>query len=200
MVVVVFPSPAGVGVIAVTRMSFPSGLFSFAPRMERSSFALALPYSSTYFSSIPAYPLTFESLFANGSATVSNLNITPEINDKSRVRYQASIVATVYLTDADGNTVTANGTLNFYQDVLLKVPTDFSEPYTIEVAVIARSRVGNLTAPNELSVRLCATIVTRVTQRREIVIPTYGDCIYPVCTTPSQNCSGLTALPTFTED
>lgn len=152
------------------------------------------------FSSIPAYPLTFESLFANGSATVSNLNITPEINGKNRVRYQASIVATVYLTDADGNTVTANGTLNFYQDVLLKVPTDFSEPYTIEVAVIARSRVGNLTAPNELSVRLCATIVTRVTQRREIVIPTYGDCVYPVCTTPSQNCSGLTALPTFTED
>ena len=152
------------------------------------------------FSSISAYPLTFESLFANGSATVSNLNITPEINGKSRVRYNASIVATVYLTDANGNTVTASGTLNFYQDVLLKIPTDFSVPYSIEVAVIARSSVGNLTSTNELSVRLCATIVTRVAQRREIVIPTYGDCVYPVCTTPPQNCGGLTSLPTFTDE
>ena len=53
MVVVVLPSPAGVGVMAVTSISLPSGfLFSFI--RERSIFALYLPYCSTYLSSMPA--------------------------------------------------------------------------------------------------------------------------------------------------
>ena len=43
MVVVVFPSPRGVGVIAVTRISFPSFFPSLAFRKPRSIFAFFLP-------------------------------------------------------------------------------------------------------------------------------------------------------------
>ena len=42
-VVVVFPSPAGVGLIAVTRMSLPSGRFERLPRKSYSSLAMKRP-------------------------------------------------------------------------------------------------------------------------------------------------------------
>ena len=53
IVVVVLPSPAGVGVMAVTSISLPSSFF-VSLSIERSIFALYLPYCSKYFSSIPA--------------------------------------------------------------------------------------------------------------------------------------------------
>ena len=43
MEVVVLPSPAGVGVTAVTRMSFPSGAAAFSRSRSREIFALYLP-------------------------------------------------------------------------------------------------------------------------------------------------------------
>src|ERR1700733_1521489 len=43
MVVVVLPSPAGVGLIAVTRMSFPSGRFERLLRKSYSSLAMKRP-------------------------------------------------------------------------------------------------------------------------------------------------------------
>ncbi len=45
--VVVFPSPAGVGVIAVTLISFASGRSASRSITERSTFALYRPYGST---------------------------------------------------------------------------------------------------------------------------------------------------------
>ena len=53
--VVVLPSPAGVGVIAVTRISFPSGLSAISFRSLLSILALYLPYCSIYFSSTPIF-------------------------------------------------------------------------------------------------------------------------------------------------
>ena len=44
MVVTVFPSPAGVGVIAVTTTSFPSFLSLSFSRLARGTFAMYLPY------------------------------------------------------------------------------------------------------------------------------------------------------------
>ena len=41
--VVVFPSPAGVGVIAVTRISFPSGLFCKVSKYSKLTLAICLP-------------------------------------------------------------------------------------------------------------------------------------------------------------
>ena len=43
--VVVFPSPAGVGVIAETKISFPGGFFELSSASSR-TFALSRPYGS----------------------------------------------------------------------------------------------------------------------------------------------------------
>ena len=44
MVVTVFPSPAGVGVMAVTTTSFPSFLSLYLSRLARGTLAMYLPY------------------------------------------------------------------------------------------------------------------------------------------------------------
>ena len=53
--IVVFPSPVLVGVMAVTKTSFPSFLSLSSSKIERSILALYFPYKSTYFSSIFAF-------------------------------------------------------------------------------------------------------------------------------------------------
>src|SRR5215831_8304723 len=53
-VVVVLPSPSGVGVIAVTTMYFPLGEFLSRSRMERWTLALVLPYRSSSSGKMPA--------------------------------------------------------------------------------------------------------------------------------------------------
>src|SRR5262245_18448812 len=52
--VVVFPPPAGVGVIAVTLMSFASGRSASRSMTDRSTFALYRPYGSTSSCSRPS--------------------------------------------------------------------------------------------------------------------------------------------------
>ena len=52
---VVFPSPAGVGFMAVTRMSLPSLLAAVFLYSASDSFALYFPYISTSSASIPSF-------------------------------------------------------------------------------------------------------------------------------------------------
>ena len=56
--VVVLPSPAGVGVIAVTLISFASGRSASRSMTERSTFALYRPYGSTSSCSSPSSSAT----------------------------------------------------------------------------------------------------------------------------------------------
>src|SRR5580704_9253542 len=53
-VVVVLPSPSGVGVIAVTTMYLPLGAFFSRSRTDRATLALDLPYSSSSSGRMPA--------------------------------------------------------------------------------------------------------------------------------------------------
>ena len=56
--VVVLPSPAGVGVIAVTLISFAEGLSASRSMIARSTFALVRPYGSSSPGSMPASAAT----------------------------------------------------------------------------------------------------------------------------------------------
>ncbi len=53
--VVVLPSPSGVGVIAVTTMYLPLGTSFSRSRMDRCTLALVLPYSSSSSGRMPAW-------------------------------------------------------------------------------------------------------------------------------------------------
>ncbi len=58
ILMVVFPSPAGVGLIAVTKTSLPSGLSENFFITSSEIFALYFPYSSNSSSSIPTFAAT----------------------------------------------------------------------------------------------------------------------------------------------
>ena len=55
IIVVVFPSPAGVGLIAVTKINFPSSFWSSFLIASREIFALYFPYNSRSSSSKPTF-------------------------------------------------------------------------------------------------------------------------------------------------
>ena len=150
----------------------------------------------TSFSSPYVEPLTFNNLRGNGAVSISNLTITPVDMQKSRVSYTGLLPVTVYLTDANGNNLTATGEITFYKDVVLSLPQD-DTAYSIECACRARSSVGRFVASNELTVSLCAVLVTRVAQKRTVLLPTYGDCVYPECGEFAQICGGENNLPNF---
>ena len=69
--VVVFPSPAGVGVIAVTKINFPFSLSALSFKKELSIFALYFPYISKYSSSTPAIFAISVILFILHSCAIS---------------------------------------------------------------------------------------------------------------------------------
>lgn len=150
----------------------------------------------TSFSSSFTSPLIFNSLRGNGAVSVSNLTISSTNGLKSKISYTGVLPVTVFLTDANGNNLTSTGEITFYKDVLLSLPQDNSA-YSIEVGCVARSSVGRFVAQNELSVSLCAVLVTRVTQKRTVLLPTYGDCVYPECGDFVQVCGGENSMPDF---
>ena len=141
-------------------------------------------------------PLTFVSLSGNGAATVSNLTVTNTATERSKISYTCVLPVNVYLVDASGNTFTERGEITFYKDVLLSVPQN-DTPYSVEVACVARSSVGRFLSQNVLNVSLCAVLVTRITQKRTVVLPIYGDCVYPDCREFLQECGGESRNPSF---
>ena len=149
-------------------------------------------YSSPY-----TPPLTFVSLTGNGAVNITSLNVTPTATARHKISYTCVCLVTVYLVDANGNSLTANGEITFYKDVLLSVPQDDFQPYSVEVACRARSSVGRFVSENTLTVSLCAVIVTRIAQKRTVVLPIYGDCVYPECGEFLQECGGENRNPTF---
>ena len=70
-VVVVFPSPAGVGLIAVTSTSFPSGWFLMRFRRDSEIFALYFPYKSRSSPSIPSVSATLTIGTSSASCAIS---------------------------------------------------------------------------------------------------------------------------------
>lgn len=150
----------------------------------------------TSFSSSFTPPLTYNNLRGNGAVSISNLTLTPIDTQQSKVSYTGLFPVTVYLTDANGNNLTATGEITFYKDVVLTLPQD-DTVYSIECACVARGSIGRFISPNEVTVSLCAVLVTRVAQKRTVLLPTYGDCVYPECREFAQICGGENSTPNF---
>src|SRR5690606_2632805 len=75
-VVVVLPSPAGVGLMAVTRMSLPSLLFWIDLMNSAETFALSWPYGTSWSAGIPSLaPISrIGFFFAARAIAISDLN------------------------------------------------------------------------------------------------------------------------------
>src|SRR5262245_43561844 len=77
-VVVVLPSPAGVGLMAVTRISLPSGRLLSESRKSKEILALVLPYGTSASAGTPSFAATsaIGFIFASRAISMSDLTVT----------------------------------------------------------------------------------------------------------------------------
>lgn len=140
-------------------------------------------------------PYSFVSVRSNGVTLISNLVVTQYDETRSRVSFTSTIPVTVTYTDANNVQYTALSQIVIDREVLLRVPTQDFTPYSVEVATNILGRTGRIVSTAEAVARACIAQVVRIIVKRELLIPTYGDCVYPECDDFSTSCQGLFSLP-----
>lgn len=105
--------------------------------------------------------------------------------------------------ESGGNIYTVAATLREQREVLLRLPNDAIVPYTIEVNSVMRVGSGAVIGPNAVSVSGCLFQIIKVTAPVDILVPTYGYCVYPPCTggaCPGFGSSPLQIFPSLSSD
>ena len=152
---------------------------------------------SNYSSNAYDLPLNFVRIYSLGNAEVSNLAVTPLGNGRATVRYNAVLPMLVEMTDASGVFITATTQLSRQRETTLSLPADGSS-YSVEVVASARGRIGDVSADGSLvSFTGCVAVITRMVTIVDIVIPSYGKCVYPECNRESDSCLGLFNVAPF---
>ena len=146
------------------------------------------------------YPFSFIRLRSNGNTVVSNLTVTAYDDERSRVRLTSTIPLTVWFTDSASNEFTAQSQVVINRDLLLKIPKGDFAVYSVEVATNVSSRAGIFTSVNTFTASLCISQIVRVVVPAEILVPSYGECVYPGCNEFSDTdlCVGIQVDPSFT--
>lgn len=140
-------------------------------------------------------PYTFVSVKSNGVTLVNNLTVATHDETRSRISFTATIPVTVTYTDANNVQYSALSQIVIDREVLLRVPMQDFTPYSVEVATNILGRTGRIVSTAEASARVCIAQVVRIVVKRELLIPTYGDCVYPECDEFTNSCQGLFSLP-----
>lgn len=132
----------------------------------------------------------------SSNAILNDLIITSLGNSRVRVSYNAEFPLTIDLTDANGDPVTATATVVIPRDIILSVPPD--RDYTVEIFGRFVSSIGRVNADSTVNIVACVAIITKIITITDVVIPIYGECVYPNCRPyEDERCVGLFSLPPF---
>ena len=146
---------------------------------------------------VPTPPYAFVSAENFVQPAVTGLSVTTIENNRVRVSYNAVFTVTVTFTDSLNRTFTANGTVTVPRDVVLSVPSDGRE-YSIEVTGKLLSRIGTVDDNLVANFTCCIAIITAVVVVADVLVPTYGECVYPDCTGYDDGvCRALFNTPPF---
>ncbi len=149
----------------------------------------------------PTYPLTFVSARSTSAeATVTNLNIERQADRPcARVQATVTIPVEVLYTDAAGVEGSATGSVSMPVDVLLYVPAPSIMPFTVRAVASVAAPEGTFdAATNGFTVRLCSTVIIKISMPVEILVPSYGYCVIPPAQEYSQEvCAGFFELPLY---
>ena len=149
----------------------------------------------------PTLPLTFVSgQSTNSTGTITALTVTPLADRQglSRVQAAVSIPTTINYTDANGVAGSGTGIVSYQLDVVMCVPTGSVFPVELSARVNMASPKGVYVSDSTFSITACVTIVLKVEADVELLIPSYGYCRIPECTTFTQEaCQGVFDLPLF---
>ena len=119
-------------------------------------------------------------------------------NGKTCFSGEVSIPVIVTFADSLGNRYTATSNVRFFREFALGTPANSIVPYSLEVFVAFLSTIGNFISPAAVSVNACYVLIAKVIVPTDILVPTYGRCVYPDCTDCGENtCNAFLGLPLF---
>ena len=137
----------------------------------------------------------FVFISAEGSGTAAfNYTVTPTSGRRSRVSGTVDIPVAVAFSDAYGNQYTATSSIKLNREYLLRLPSNPLTPYRVEVAAVLASRIGSFLSDTVVSVNGCLALTAKVVVDEDILVPSYGNCVYPECDNISDVCSAVSAL------
>ena len=138
-------------------------------------------------------PLNFISAESSGLATF-DYTVTPTSGRRSIVRGTVDIPVAVAFTDAYGNPYTATSSIRLSREYLLRLPTNPLRPYRVEVAAVFAGRIGSFISDTAVSVNGCIVLTAKVVIDEDILVPSYGNCVYPECDNVGDVCAAVSAL------
>lgn len=151
----------------------------------------------TDISSDAVYPFTFISCNNSGDVKFNNLSIISLDNGCSRITGEVYIPLIVTFRDAKGNIYTGKSFVNINRDIVLKLPK-CDIPYTIRTAASFSCNTGSFANANTVNLQACYVIVNKVVVMRDVLVPSYGQCVYPDCTSCNPDpCENDLPLPLF---
>ncbi|WP_251617365.1 hypothetical protein [Pumilibacter muris] len=142
-------------------------------------------------------PFTFVEAVNYGATAFENVSVSSLENGKARISGDVVVPILVTFTDANGNAYTATSSLRLHRDVVLSVPAPTIAPYTIEVFSAFVSRIGSFISNEAVSVSACLVLIIKVIVIADILVPTYGNCVYPECVDCGDICNEFLSLPLF---
>ncbi len=86
-------------------------------------------------------------------------------------------------------------------ETLLRLPRAALIPYSIEVQTVMTATSGAIVGANAIVVSGCILRIIKVTAPVDILVPTYGYCVYPPCTgCPCAGISQADIFPSFGDE
>ncbi len=143
-------------------------------------------------------PLTFIRAESHGNAVFTLSDEENLANGKTCFSGEVSIPVIVTFADSLGNRYTATSNVRFFREFALGTPANSIVLYSLEVFVAFLSTIGNFISPAAVSVNACYVLIAKVIVPTDILVPTYGRCVYPDCTDCGENtCNAFLELPLF---
>ncbi len=131
--------------------------------------------------------------------TIDNLTVNNLDAGRLRIRYNAAFPVRLTFSDGYNNIITAVTDVVVPRDIVLSPPEDGRE-YDIEIIGKLLSRAGAVRENSTANITCCIAIITRVVVRADIVIPSYGECVYPGCSNYEDACAILFNTPPFSSN
>lgn len=144
-------------------------------------------------------PFTFVSAQSSGNAVFRIVSVTTPDTGKSTVAGEITIPVTVTLLDTYGNSYAGTSEIRLYREFLLNLPPESLAEYRVEVMAFFGSQIGTFTSSTTVAVTGCLAYVVKVIVPTDIVIPTYGLCVYPCCNSVDTRCNFISGIPLFPE-
>ena len=143
-------------------------------------------------------PFTYVSADSSGPASFENVLIVPVGERRSRIAGDVVIPLVVRYTDSMGNPGTAKSSVTVHREVVLNTPSRALVPFSVTSQASLASEIGAFITEDTVNIVCCTVIITKIIVLTDIVVPTYGNSVYPECNEGEPDiCTRLLTLPIF---